>query len=258
MKHGKNPITELKSEVRKLYIALFSVIAIFIAISILSVLFYKDLIVQNIEYQKTINKLHNDISEQNVTIEYLKKLLIAKSPLESSNVAEKGLSFKEKIASLTELANRRVSIQKDIYFNKNKYEKRIGSSEILNIVLDHIKKEYKITSMDDARLKLLPVPVTLSVAQATLEGGAGNSKYAVNFNNPYGIYTFKNKKRQIKRFPNLAQSVENYIKVINGSPALSKFREARYKGESIYSMIKTLNHTYCELGNYSTQLKPLL
>jgi Bax protein len=209
-----------------------------------------------IKLQQENSKLQKEIVDKNATIEGLKKLIAVTSPV-PSNLTYSKTSFKSKIAEATKSSNSKILLERDIMLNRQRY-KGLVSNEELNNICSRISKKYGISSREDIHEKLQPIPVKLSVAQATLESGTGTSKYFKTANNAYGIYTFKGRKRNIEKFPSIEACVDRYATVLNSSKSLKKFRVARAKGENLFSLADTLNNTYCESNTYSTQLKAFL
>ncbi|MEK6749375.1 MAG: glucosaminidase domain-containing protein [Pseudomonadota bacterium] len=76
------------------------------------------------------------------------------------------------------------------------------------------------------RLDILPVAMVL--AQAALESGWGTSKYALENNNLFGIYTpLAQGGRAIKRYASLRASVRDYLSTVNTHPAYQDLRALR-------------------------------
>ncbi|MBL4606434.1 MAG: glucosaminidase domain-containing protein [Pseudomonadales bacterium] len=83
------------------------------------------------------------------------------------------------------------------------------------------------------------LPVDLVLAQAAMETGWGASRFATEANNYFGQWCFQrgcglvpknradDKKHEVRRFVNPAESVQSYMKNINSHPAYRALRELR-------------------------------
>jgi len=85
------------------------------------------------------------------------------------------------------------------------------------------------------------VPISMALAQSAIESGWGTSRYAREGNAIFGQYTYnkelgllpkerpKDKNHLIRKFNDISQSVNSYIKNLNTHQAYKKFREFRKK-----------------------------
>lgn len=99
--------------------------------------------------------------------------------------------------------------------------------------------EHDDKNIGNLLIKVDMVPASMAIAQAILESGWGNSRFTKEGNAIFGQYTYDQKigmipnkrvddeKHLIKKFSNLSESVESYIKNINTHLAYEKFREHR-------------------------------
>ncbi len=108
--------------------------------------------------------------------------------------------------------------------------------------LEALAKKYRIKSIYDKEeyLKRIDtIPVSLVLAQASIESNWGKSRFAREANNLFGEWTWgkkgivpKNrapgKKHKIRIFDSLADSIASYMRNLNRHWAYESFREARY------------------------------
>jgi Bax protein len=108
--------------------------------------------------------------------------------------------------------------------------------------LQALAKKYRIKKLYDkeAYMKRIDtIPVSLVLAQASIESNWGRSRFAKEANNLFGEWTWgkrgivpKNrapgKKHKIRIFDSLEDSVASYMKNLNRHWAYEEFREARY------------------------------
>ena len=102
--------------------------------------------------------------------------------------------------------------------------------------------------------KHLRVPYEMIIGQAALESGWGNSRFAKEANNLFGIRTFTEsiphlRPQGIDKWPgwgvrifaSKCDSVKEYVRLLNEHPAYAEFRELRKKTNDSLALIKTLD-----------------
>ncbi len=121
--------------------------------------------------------------------------------------------------------------------------------------------KYKSENLKEISQKQHLHPTSIVLAQSILETGWGNSRFFIKGNNAFGIWSYnKLDKRMpattsrdglviyLKKYDNIAQSVEDYFLTLANSWAFDKFREKRYDSDNPYELIWYLNK-YSELRN---------
>ena len=116
---------------------------------------------------------------------------------------------------------------------------------------------------------IYPVNVELLMAQAALESGWGNSRFARVGKNLFGIRTYdlkephmlpsnNPKKWGVKVYQHECDSVFNYITILNNGSAYKKYRELREDGiDDPYILVETLD-AYASDKNYFSKIKSIL
>ena len=114
-----------------------------------------------------------------------------------------------------------------------------------------------------------PVNLELLIAQAALESGWGNSRFARVGKNLFGIRTYdlkephmlpsnNPKKWGVKVYSHECDSVLNYMQVLNNGGAYKKYRELMNNGENNpYILVETLD-AYAADKNYFSKIKSIL
>ena len=114
-----------------------------------------------------------------------------------------------------------------------------------------------------------PVNLQLLLAQAALESGWGNSRFARVGKNLFGIRTYdlkephmlpsnNPKKWGVKVYSHECDSVLNYMQVLNNGGAYKKYRELMNNGENDpYILVETLD-AYAADKNYFSKIKSIL
>ena len=114
-----------------------------------------------------------------------------------------------------------------------------------------------------------PVNLELLLAQAALESGWGNSRFARVGKNLFGIRTYdlkephmlpsnNPKKWGVKVFEHECDSVLNYMNILNNGGAYKKYRELRENGiNDPYILVETLD-AYAADKHYFSKIKSIL
>ena len=135
---------------------------------------------------------------------------------------------------------------------------------------------YSLSNCIDHVYKDIPeakqIPKTLIIAQAAIETGWGESRFANEGNNLFGIRTF-NKDDEwllpitwdqnkwigwgVKVYETKCDSVRDYVRIINEVWAYEGLREVRDNGGSVYEMADHLT-LYASKKNYTTLVNQLI
>jgi uncharacterized FlgJ-related protein len=114
-----------------------------------------------------------------------------------------------------------------------------------------------------------PVIYEVLLAQAALESGWGNSRFALEGKNLFGIRTYdlrephmlpsnNPKKWGVKVYMHECDSVQHYIDILNNGSAYEKYRELRDKGvEDSLKYVETLG-AYASDKNYFPKVKSII
>jgi len=133
----------------------------------------------------------------------------------------------------------------------------------LNQCVDHI---YKYLPEEQH------IPKEILIAQAVLETGWGQSRFANEGNNLFGIRTF-NKDSEwllpitwdqnkwigwgVKVYDSKCDSVKDYIRILNTVFAYEKFRELRNQNADVYTLVDTLEQ-YATKESYTELVKQVI
>ena len=116
---------------------------------------------------------------------------------------------------------------------------------------------------------IYPVNLELLLAQAALESGWGNSRFALEGHNLFGIRTYdlkephmlpsnNPKKWGVKVYMHECDSVLNYINLLNNGSAFGKYRELREDGiDDPFILVETLD-AYASDKDYFSKIKSIL
>jgi len=164
---------------------------------------------------------------------------------------------------------------------QQKYERvktlisQINEGKILSIneklFLDNLVTRFDANSYNNLLERLKQHPTSLVLAQAAIESGWGQSRFAIEGNNLFGIMATTHDKEfqkslsnrggnriSVKRYNTVIESIEHYIFTIGKNQAYRSFRTKRFEEANIYQLISEL-HKYSEKGNdYSKMLKQII
>ena len=132
----------------------------------------------------------------------------------------------------------------EIWKQRTILERSINKADYQKI--KNIAKEYKIdtdaVSIDEiiikAKMRLLPIPTSLALAQAAIESGWGTSRFSIQGNALFGQWSWSlesgikpldasNSQAVVRSFPDIQSSVKAYMKNLNSHLAYQEFRELR-------------------------------
>ena len=116
---------------------------------------------------------------------------------------------------------------------------------------------------------IIPVNFEILLAQAALESGWGNSRFALEGKNLFGVRTYdlrephmlpsnNPKKWGVRVYMHECDSVQHYIDIINNGSAYEKYRELRDNGvEDSLKYVDTLG-AYASDKNYFSKVKRII
>lgn len=130
-------------------------------------------------------------------------------------------------------------------------------------ILDRCRSD----SIEEALVKANPVPPSLVIAQAAIESGWGTSRFFVEGNNPFGIWTFKRDedsipslggKASLRKFDTILDAVREYIYNVNVGWAYEGFRKHRLKTFDPLSLSRFLDFYSIEREMYVRKIRRII
>ena len=146
-------------------------------------------------------------------------------------------------------------------------EKNLSSKEAKFII--HLTKKYRTSDLQELLKRVNVVPLSLLLAQAALESNWGTSRFALEGNNLFGIWTYKregiiplnrppNTYHKVARYSSILQAVRDYLYNFNVGWAYDKFRTARLYTTDAEELVQYLPR-YSQLGLiYTSRLKSII
>lgn len=130
-------------------------------------------------------------------------------------------------------------------------KKELSSSD--KVFLSRLMKKFKTTNIQQLNVRLHTFPVSIVLAQAAIESGWGTSRFFLEGNNPFGIWSFDPKhnrmaasstrdgtKVYLRKFKNLEQAINAYYVMLATRQPFTAFRKARLKTNNPDILIQSL------------------
>lgn len=132
--------------------------------------------------------------------------------------------------------------------------------------IKELKSLYKVDSDIELLFAIKPHPKSITLAQAAIESGWGTSRFFVEANNIFGMWSSSENESRIaagqqrdgnqtiwlRKFDSIEDSVRSYYRLMAKGRAYKEFRRARYTRSDVYEVVKKLDK-YSELGEVYTQ-----
>jgi len=157
----------------------------------------------------------------------------------------------------------------DRIIRKKSVKEKVSKKE--QSLLDSLMIKYDALTPNDLLVQLKEHPTSLILAQAALESGWGQSRFALEGYNLFGITTVSSylnsqkllsinsghKKIFMKKYENVYESVDHYLLTIGKSNAYKKLRNKRFEEGDVYELINELNK-YSINTDYKKMLKQVI
>jgi len=158
-------------------------------------------------------------------------------------------------------------VQNRISTDRSRIEDLINMDEIPDedtVFIASMMKTYKVSSLYDLPSHMITPPISIILAQAALESGWGTSRFFLEGNNIFGMWSYstsherlaageKRGERQIyvRKFPDIYSSVINYYQTLGRLRAYANFRKAMETEDDPIILVGYLNK-YSERGEAYT------
>ncbi|MCD6129796.1 MAG: glucosaminidase domain-containing protein [Deltaproteobacteria bacterium] len=141
--------------------------------------------------------------------------------------------------------------------------KKMNNQKIVDVNLDSmdkndrvflrvIVKKYRSNDSSELLKRIDEVPLNLILAQGAIESNWGRSRFAIQGNNLFGMWTYKHRgikpkkskledNHKVARYPSILDSVRAYIYNLNVGWAYRDFREARVKTKDAIELANYLS-----------------
>ena len=129
--------------------------------------------------------------------------------------------------------------------------KKLTGSEKASLI--HLMKKFGANNIPELSKRLHTFPVSIALAQAAIESGWGTSRFFLQANNPFGIWSFDPKhsrmaarstregtKVYLRKYNDLEQAIENYFLMLATGRPFAAFRDARMRTDNPDTLIQSL------------------
>ncbi len=122
-----------------------------------------------------------------------------------------------------------------------------------SLFIEKLKKKYKASDMEMLIKRLHTFPVSIVLAQSAIESGWGTSRFFLEANNPFGLWSFDPKQERIeasstrsgtkvylRKFNNLEEAIDAYYTTLSTGGPYAEFRTERLKSSDPYVLVNYL------------------
>jgi len=166
------------------------------------------------------------------------------------------------------IANEEVRyIRKSLLGISFKLKKGIPLTEKEREFLGSILRRCRADTPEEVLVKAFPVPPSLMIAQAAVETGWGTSRFFVEGNNLFGMWTFREGPQRIKAkgaevslrsYPTILDSVRGYLYTLNVGWAFEGFRIRRLQSFNPLYLSNFMDLYSIERGEYVRKIKRII
>ena len=202
----------------------------------------------NIEDVKVIKKPINSPSDIMAITDSLVVPYVYTSAVSLNNlpVVEKKKKFFEMMLPAVLVAKKELDYKlRQVISISNKSEMNTKDSVFIN----ELKKKYKAKNINMLKSRLHTFPVSIVLAQSAIESGWGTSRFFLEANNPFGLWSFDPNQPRIKasgdnvyvrKFANLEEAIDAYYTTLATGGPFTNFRKARLKTNNPYELVNYL------------------
>ncbi len=161
----------------------------------------------------------------------------------------------------------KIDLPQSIDLERLRKDKRLSLAEIN--FLTNLTQKYRTTNTTELLKRVNTVPLSLILAQAAIESNWGTSRFALEGNNLYGIWTYKrdgivplhrdpNAHHKVTKYSSILEATRDYLYNLNVGWAYAQFREARLKTNDALKLAQYLVR-YSQMGFlYSVKVKKII
>ncbi len=133
--------------------------------------------------------------------------------------------------------------------------------------LSSVLQRCRANSPEDVLVKAFPVPPSLVIAQSAIETGWGTSRFFLEGNNLFGMWTFREKGSVIRArgaevslrvYPTILESVRGYLYTLNVGWAFEGFRSQRLLSLNPFHLSNFMDFYSIERDEYVRKIKRII
>jgi Bax protein len=133
--------------------------------------------------------------------------------------------------------------------------------------LERIMRRCRADSPREILIKANPVPPSLVIAQSAIETGWGTSRFFLEGNNLFGMWTFREEKNslharrasaKLRTYETILDSVRDYLYNLNVGWAYEEFRMGRMRSFNPYLLSEYMSFYSIERGEYVKKIRDVI
>jgi len=163
------------------------------------------------------------------------------------------------------------NVYNELYFKYKSTEynlfNNVNKKEIASL-----KKRYKVNSDEDLLKALKPHPISITLAQASMESAWATSRFFIEANNVFGMWSSKRGEKRIsanvkragnrtiwlRKFDTIEDSIRAYYFLLATGKAFKGFCNLKMKTDNPHKLVKKLDK-YSEIGDkYAKELSGII
>jgi Bax protein len=161
------------------------------------------------------------------------------------------------------IQNRKHKLEK---LRDKKYWNKADSAFYLSIL-----KRYRAKNLDDLLARVVTLPNSIILAQAVMETGWGESRFFIQANNLFGIWSMREKEQRIaagrtrkgktiylRSYGNISGSIKDYFEVLASARAYADLRKACLLTSDPIRLLPHLKFYSEERTKYTQKLKKII
>ena len=208
-------------------------------------------------YPDNLDQLQPDIRKKTFLHTLLPAVMVALSEVDSERAALKMI-----LGKLCDYAPSPLNFE-----DLSQFKGYLSSEEIH--FLAHLSTKYRTSIGDELLTRVNVMPISLIMAQGAIESSWGSSRFVLEGNNIFGIWTWDGlgivpdrredgKNHQVAKYDNMLDSVRAYILMINRVPAYLHFREIRKQTMDPIALANGLLYYSERRQDYVTDIKKVI
>jgi len=140
-----------------------------------------------------------------------------------------------------------------------------------SIFYQSMRKKFRGKSISEMQARIGTLPTSIVIAQAAVESGWGQSRFFLQGNNLFGVWSFDSKEPRIaageargrktvylKSYKNMSESIINYFEILSSSPAYEGLRTARSGSTDPFELLPHLINFSERRRAYTRQLRTVI
>jgi Bax protein len=131
-----------------------------------------------------------------------------------------------------------------------------------------MKTRYKAKDAPDLLNRMISIPNSIILAQAAVESGWGQSRFFLEANNVFGVWSYNrheprmrarmNRAVHLKVYGDISQSITDYLEVIGSARSYRGLRKARLSTDNPFLLIPHLKYYSISRERYTRVLKKMI